>query len=264
MIISNSRQFIFLHVPKCAGTSVAQALAEHLAWNDVQLGATPLGEAAVEGYRAQFGLSKHCTAREIRLVVGKELWGRYFTFAIVRHPFRRQLSLYTYLKRLVDGQRSRDRLRRLLRRPRNSIFQWGTTQAYLASSSFSDFIRHESMQSGAGTYSQFHYVCDEAQHAIAVDYIAKVETLSEDLEVIAERTGVPPLSIGFANKSSDALDLRRHYTRADFELIYDRYRVDFDMFGYDPEPYLSGKQARPADTRRPARRAEAAEQVSSV
>ena len=44
MILSFNRQFAFVHVHKCAGTSIEVALAAHLAPNDLVLGSTPGGE----------------------------------------------------------------------------------------------------------------------------------------------------------------------------------------------------------------------------
>ena len=38
MIISNSKRFIFLHVPKAAGTSITIMLDAELEWDDIVLG----------------------------------------------------------------------------------------------------------------------------------------------------------------------------------------------------------------------------------
>ena len=45
MVISNSRQYIFFHIPKCGGTTITHILSEGLRWNDVVIGGTETGEA---------------------------------------------------------------------------------------------------------------------------------------------------------------------------------------------------------------------------
>lgn len=141
MIISNSKQYIFVHIHKCAGTSVTKALAEHLTWNDLQLGTTEIGDALNDPYEKQFGLCKHSTGRAIRQVVGNALWDAYFTFAVVRNPFSRLLSLYTFVRKQVEAERRYDGIRKLLRRTPRACLAWPLSQAYLRTSSFSDFIR---------------------------------------------------------------------------------------------------------------------------
>lgn len=102
MIISNSRKFIFVHVHKCGGSSIAQALEDKLSWNDVLCGGTPYGERINPVYRSRFAIHKHSTAQAIRGVVGEAVWDDYFTFSFVRNPFARALSLYYFLKKKVQ------------------------------------------------------------------------------------------------------------------------------------------------------------------
>jgi hypothetical protein len=104
-IINNTFGFIFVHIPKCGGTSVSIALSRLAQFNDIELGGTPYGQTIDRPYRSRFGIHKHSTAAEIRNVVGRSLWGRYYTlwgryytFGLVRNPYRRAISAYTFLK----------------------------------------------------------------------------------------------------------------------------------------------------------------------
>ena len=74
MIISNTHRAIFVHVPKTAGTSITSLLAPALRWNDLVLGGTTFGERIQAAYKERFGLFKHARARDIRQVVGEEVW----------------------------------------------------------------------------------------------------------------------------------------------------------------------------------------------
>ena len=107
VIVCNRHRFIFVHLHKTGGTSVTRALDPLLGWNDVICGATQFGNAVDRAYRQRFGLHKHCHARDIRAVVGEEIWREYFTFAFARNPYSRAVSLYTYIHRLLhETQRS--------------------------------------------------------------------------------------------------------------------------------------------------------------
>ena len=97
MIVSHSRRFIFVHVNKAGGTSMELALAPHLAWNDLVLGTTELGQAMKGPYQRVFGLSEHSSLDEIAAVCGREIVRAYFSFALVRHPVARLVSMYNFI-----------------------------------------------------------------------------------------------------------------------------------------------------------------------
>ena len=79
MIISASRQFVFVHIPKNAGTSISAVL---MPFADGQSAALP--DTTHETVPAL--LSRH-----------PELAG-YFKFAFVRNPWERLVSLFFYAK----------------------------------------------------------------------------------------------------------------------------------------------------------------------
>ena len=44
MILGKHKHFIFIHLEKCGGTSVENALAPYLLWDDIIMGSTHFGE----------------------------------------------------------------------------------------------------------------------------------------------------------------------------------------------------------------------------
>jgi hypothetical protein len=98
MIINHTHRFIFVHVPKTAGTSVSTALSKYSTYRDLEIGGTPLGEAVQPFMSDRFGLRKHSTAANIRDVVGAASFQSYFSFCLVRNPFNRLQSTYHFLK----------------------------------------------------------------------------------------------------------------------------------------------------------------------
>ena len=105
MIVSHKHRFIFLRTEKTASTSLFDALHPHLgpddfvadlerpAWSKY----SPIHHGALKRpFPRLFGLHPHATAAQARAVVGRDLFERYFTFAVERNPWDRQVSLYTH------------------------------------------------------------------------------------------------------------------------------------------------------------------------
>ena len=103
MIISLNRRFVFVHIHKCAGTSVEMALGKLLRHNDFVIGSTKSGEKNQEFFKKATGLNKHSTALEARRWMGEDMFSKCFKFAFVRHPVDRLLSLYSYAHKLAEG-----------------------------------------------------------------------------------------------------------------------------------------------------------------
>lgn len=105
MIISKSKGFIYIHIDKCGGTSIETALEPFLSWDDIIIGSTPFGEKleAVYQERSIGGttLKKHSNADDIKNFIGDD-WNNFYKFATVRDPKKIMISLYYYVKNMVD------------------------------------------------------------------------------------------------------------------------------------------------------------------
>ena len=104
MIISPSKEFIFIHLEKCGGTSVESSLQPHLAWYDMIIGSTGFGETIQSAYFERYGVEevkqnmlwKHSTAQDIRYFLGFEQWDQFKKIAVVRDPVDIVISLYNF------------------------------------------------------------------------------------------------------------------------------------------------------------------------
>lgn len=77
-LLSHTRKFAFVHVPKTGGTSILTALTAHV---------------RNEGHFRTTGA--HTTAAEVRHQVGAPRWDRqYFTCGIVRNPWEMLVSMF--------------------------------------------------------------------------------------------------------------------------------------------------------------------------
>lgn len=98
MIWSRARRCCFVHIPKTGGTSIATAYEPYMLFDDVMLGGTAMGEALQRHYRARFRLHKHSGVRAIRDAAGGEDFAAAFSFAVIRDPVARLVSLYRWLR----------------------------------------------------------------------------------------------------------------------------------------------------------------------
>ncbi len=247
MFISNSRRFIYIHLYKCAGTSVECALARAQHWNDLLLGSTAPGERMQHIYRRLFGLHKHSSAQEVRQVVGDEVWSSYFTFSTVRNPFARAVSQYTFSlqhyrrsgrvqaavarAKVMTGRRRPEELRWPFNYPGvQAIQETGGGRAR-----FSDFIRSTRLDGWPGFSCQCDELSDESGRLI-VDEAIKLEELAAEWPRLRTRLGLEELPLGAENVSAGGASVADFYADpADREYILNRFRKDFVHFGYSEQ-----------------------------
>ena len=223
MIISNSHKFIFVHILKTAGTSICAALDPTLRWNDVILGGTAFGEQVNGPYKDRFGLLKHATARQIRAVVGDEVWVSSFTFTIVRHPYTRMVSFYTWLEKSIRNAG-----------PDAAIWTWPSTKAFVESQTFSEFIRNDMFLQAMASHPQVNWVCDDEGRCI-VDYVGRFEDLSSVRATISDRIGVDLRPFEWHNPSAGQKPIADFFSgEADYDYLRKLHEKDFELFGYDP------------------------------
>lgn len=223
MIISHTHRAIFVHIPKTAGTSITALIDPHLRWNDLVLGGTAFGERIQPAYQERFGLSKHMRARDIRRVVGEEMWADYFSFAIVRHPYTRIISFYNW-KRAAVSRAAAD----------SPLWSWPATEAFQQSRSFSEFIRHEKFLTSRAGQPQADWVCDDDERCL-VDFVGRFEQLGATIDTIAARLGLASTDLGVHNASAADRPLTELLQgEDDYRFLHDFYRRDFEMFSYDP------------------------------
>lgn len=240
MIISYKRQFVFIHVYKTGGDSVATALAPVLGRRDVAL-TTDLQQwfqRVIPGprRRAATRLGKHSPAIAVRQFLSPDQWGQYYTFAFVRSPVSRAVSLYSFARKKAEERR------RVL--PRNLWYmlptgratdplKWPSVQAYLETSCFSEFLRHPLVMTAPAMQPQWQAICDESRKPL-VNFIGRFERLAEDFDLVQSKLSLMPTALPWRNSSNPRITERRPtLTDDDLNLLGQKYAEDFAMFGYD-------------------------------
>lgn len=206
MPFSASRGFLFLHVPKAAGTSIRAALEPWLTqpsasrWNKL---ASRLRLVPVE----RRYLYEHASAREARWILGAERFERWFKFAFVRNPFERLVSQYRFLL----GNPAHKRHRRVV-----------------ALGSFPAYARFELARR---RFQQLPQISDR-DGRLLVDFLGRYERLGADFEALGERLALP-LKLPHLNQSpGDGGDWRALYDGPTRRLVEGAFAREAERLGY--------------------------------
>lgn len=226
MIVNHTHKFIFVHVPKSAGTSVTELFSQYSSYRDLEVGGTQLGEALQNEFKKRFGLTKHATASEIRSIVGADLWDSYFAFGIVRNPYARAQSTFHFMKRW-RGNKEMDRLKFIENMP---DFRTFALSPKLKRKQFHRLL-----------WSQTQWLCDDTGRLL-VNQVGRLESLDADLAHIQtqipglpERPAQAALEAPKRNKSDADDEALTQLLRDEPEVeqaLYEAYQDDFTHFGY--------------------------------
>jgi Sulfotransferase family len=227
MILSHSRRFIFIRPRKVAGSSIELFLSQFCSEEDIL---TPLsseeeklrkgpgpcnyriagygrgrvlrivGELIGKSAIGHGGFYHHISAKEIRRLVGENVWSNCFKFTVERNPWDRQVSLYYWHYR-----------------------NWKHKP------SFDLFIRspfHRKISSNFDTYS--------IDGQIAADFVCRYETLEDDLAFVLKQIGIdarvelPKAKGGHRGEHS----WRDYYTPKTRDIVAQWYAREIAAFGY--------------------------------
>ena len=248
MIVCHRHRFIFVHLHKTAGTSVSQALLPHLSKRDVVIGVPKHGSTLPQGLDDSLQLlSKHSTAQHISEAVGEETWNSYFKFTFVRHPFDRLVSLYEFFNRVRRNNTIRPgilnrifsmaRTHHPMNDPNKPPWTWKGMQALLTTTDFSGFIRSEHLANAQGARSQAQSLTDSSGK-LMVDFVGKVENISADWQTICDELGIQQ-TLSHANSSERQFEnILRYWNKDNVRFASEKYREDFELFGYSPVDIL--------------------------
>jgi hypothetical protein len=216
-IINSSKKFIFVHVPKAAGTSVTNALSKYTTIFDAEIGGTHFGESVQPFYKKRFGISKHSPASDIKSAIGEEIWDDFFKFSIVRNPYTRAISTYKFLLKW-EGTPAE---------VRKKIASFKSIDHYIASG-----IWYETNGPDFIFRPQTYWLTNkDSRNEVAVDFVGRLETLDEDLSKIIsqiEGTETTVAKSPVLNTTSGDESLSQESK----SIIEDFYSRDFFFWGY--------------------------------
>ncbi len=202
MIISNEHRYLFIHIPKNAGTSIEVSLTGAQQWNAEE---------------------KHITALECRAMCGADLWQEFFSFCVVRNPWDRLVSQFRFSGKIWCHRY----FGKLL------TFNEFVTEIVGKGLPFSghDYSSKTGASSGDIDWRQLPRITDEDSQ-IMVDYVARFENLSLDYEVICDRIGLPSRLQHLNQSTSEAKPYWEYYIEETASIVANVCAEDIESFGY--------------------------------
>jgi hypothetical protein len=205
MIVSHLHRFIFVAMPKTGTHSVRQALREHLGPDDIEQVGLFVNKRFPFDDIAQIRHG-HLSVRQVRPYLGDAVCDGYFKFSFVRNPFDRFVSYCAFMTRQY-GAFERD--------------PQGTMRRILFELKPHDHVHFQPQ----------HTLLTDADGAIEMDLVGRVERMQEDYDAVCARIGIPSRALDKVNSSKRG-DYRQYYDQALIDGVTELYRRDLELFGY--------------------------------
>ncbi|MFY0650415.1 MAG: sulfotransferase family 2 domain-containing protein [Cyclobacteriaceae bacterium] len=205
MINVVDNRYIFIHIPKCAGTSIAKAIG--------------LGD-----------ITSHMKACEIRKSIG---WFRYstlFKFAFVRNPWSRFLSLYNYARMEESYYHSSIH-------PSKAKYGKHLDYDLLKDASLNDcanlLINGELLHDKQWNHwmPQYTWLFNKKGNSNIVNFIGKVEHMEQELQILKDKLKIQ-IRIEKLNESSTHTNYQDFYDNKTKRIVDRYYEKDIRSLGY--------------------------------
>jgi hypothetical protein len=194
--LSTSEQLgcLFIHVPKCAGMSVAKSLFGNMG-------------------------PGHISADEYQLIYTPDELDRLFKFTFVRNPWDRLASAFFFLK--SGGMNEFD-----------AAFAEEHLAPYDDFEQFvCEWVDENSIQLFFHFRPQMHYLAVN-QRLMKLDFIGRFERLADDFRTVCHRLGIAP-NLAWTNRTPDRVNSYSSlYTRAMVKKVGQLYARDVKALGY--------------------------------
>ena len=212
MIISHGRRYIFVHIPKTGGSSLALALESKAMKDDILIGDTPKAQRRrkrVKDLQTSGRLWKHSKLVDMYGAVDQAQIEQYFVFTLVRNPWDRMVSYYHWLR----GQ------------------DFDHPAVHLAKvSEFTGFLNDAGTRATLRNDGAARYVSDR-NGVDRCDLYLRLEHLNEDIAQLEDGIGVRLPAPPHENKSPRGA-YQGYYSDADQALVGQLFAQDVDRFGY--------------------------------
>ncbi|MCB1755348.1 MAG: sulfotransferase family 2 domain-containing protein [Gammaproteobacteria bacterium] len=223
IMISHRHKCIFIHIPKCAGTSIEEALGhldghtgrggqdhrsirhlQPLQTNRFSLSNDNIYEIAKRLKRQYF---KSELNHRNKYTVTDTQYDSYFKFTFIRNPWARAFSWY---KAVMRDEITKKGLR------------------ITGNPSLEEALK---THAGKGLLKPQPYWIKDFTGTIHLDYIGRFETLEDDFEEVRKKANLPEIKLPHRLKGLGG-EYRKHYTETAKKIIAKIYEEEIALFKY--------------------------------
>lgn len=187
-----NKKYIFIRVPKNASTSLTKSVGQ------------------IKHYSIDFLI------KEVDVNIHN-----YYTFCIVRNPFDRLVSWFSYHKFNVGKKRDT----KLNKHYKNSTFKKWIQNGCILPSSWT----MERDKYNPNPLHQHLWVCDNEDNVL-VNFVGRYETLKKDYEIIKNKININK-SLSQVNISKHK-DYKKYYDKETIDIVNEKFNKDLKIFNY--------------------------------
>ncbi|MFT4806367.1 MAG: chondroitin 4-sulfotransferase 11 [Psychroserpens sp.] len=219
-MISHQHKCIFIHIPKCAGTTIKYMLFpnEKVDWQQADYD-------KLHGWcpKRKFFM-QHATAQQLleTELISEDIWNSYYKFTFVRNPWDRAVSDYFWL---MNDQKIKDSFE-------NYILRKGT---------FTKFLNDKEMLYYRGDHLELQTNFFDMEGLLKMDFVGKFEHMNEDLNKVKEKLGLANTENLHINKSKKKNHYSEYFSNELKKSFDATYKIDIDHLGYQYEQQSSKK-----------------------
>jgi len=236
MILNNEYKFIFIHIPKNAGTSLRSNLCrlsgmkqpytfEEKAFARLCTHTKPC-DCKKDGVLS----GRHIRAITLRDEKEIDNWNDLYKFAFVRNPYDRMVSFWAFYRNIGTSMTNVRRSAEMM-----SFDDW---VKYLRKKSFAKMGEHPESLVPPWRWPQVSWIEKDGKQII--DFVGRYENLQEDFEYICKHIGLDKDSslwkgheqLEEFNKSGRLKDYRQYYTEESKKIVGWWFKRDLELFDY--------------------------------
>ena len=205
MFTSDNKQFAFFHIPKTAGGSITVLLSKYID-NNFNINTKNIDKSK-KGWMTRYHIKSSIKSFNHMHSFVDPMFDKYgckdlFSFAFVRNPYTRIVSLYKMLLPQLDNK------------------------------SFLEFCNQLKTEDKKRlSFTQYDYI--SVNNKIPLSFIGRFENIENDFNFICEKINIPERykDLGFEHKS-EKTNYKDYYCNESKKIIDEVFDIDFKKFNY--------------------------------
>ncbi|MEN8805742.1 MAG: sulfotransferase family 2 domain-containing protein [Wenyingzhuangia sp.] len=203
-MINKTKKFVFIHVPKCGGSSIQKC-----------------------NYFNCWSGSSHLTLENYHKLIFNS--NSYKYYSIVRNPWSRMLSVYTYWKQMTPNHKYYRFDKEACKVIQDNDMSFKEFIVKLLEPKVYFHIVGDPNKEMVHLRSQYSFFTVGGQYKM--DFVGRMENLQEDFDFICEDIGIPRQELPHVNKSSHK-QYTEYYDDETIDVISKVYKDDIERFNY--------------------------------